>query len=315
MSRSTNITFTPQPFPVDYTNSTLFLGSCFATNMAAKFNYFALPNTVNPFGVLFHPLAIEQLVLRAINQEEFTRSHLNKQDDIWFSFLAHSSCNGLNEQEVLDGLNNALALLNKAITQAKHIIITLGTAWVYRHIESNVIVASCHKQPSKHFVKELLSSNQVAQSLDAIVTLIGQVNPDAVFITTVSPVRHIKDGIIENSRSKAHLLTGVHEIVDPLSRIFYFPSYELLMDQLRDYRYYNSDLIHPNEQAIDCVWQAFKTSWLSQNAQELLQEIRSLRTAINHRSLIPGSNADQEFKNKLSTKLADFNSRFPHIKL
>ena len=315
MPGSTKIAFTPETFPIDYSSRTLFLGSCFAVNMAAKFDFFAMDHTVNPFGVLFQPTAIEALVVRAVNKDYFTEAQIDSNQDIYFSFLAHSSCSALDKEQVVVTLNGALDNLAQAIASASHVVLTLGTAWVYRHIATDSLVANCHKRPNKEFIKELLTPDQIAESLDATMSLIRQVNPKAVVILTVSPVRHIKDGVVQNSRSKAHLLSGIHSLVEPRKRNFYFPAYELLMDELRDYRYYSSDLIHPNEQAIDYIWKGFKSAWIGQDALDLQQEIASLKRAKNHRSLLPGSKADKEFQELLTVKILNFNSRFPNIKL
>lgn len=301
-------------FPVDYTSKALFLGSCFATNMAAKFEYFALPHTVNPFGVLFNPIALEQLIVRAINQELFTIDDLQRQDDIWYCFMAHSSCNGIESTEVLTGLNNALSQLYDAIKSSTHIVLTFGTAWVYRHIATDQIVANCHKVANKEFVKELLTPDQITQSVEAIVSLIRSENNRAVFINSVSPVRHIKDSLEGNSRSKAHLLAGTHAAIEDSTSCYYFPSYELLMDELRDYRYYESDLIHPNQQAIDHVWDCFKQAWVHPDAIIIANEIDGLRLAMNHRPIVTQSNASKAFKMSLEKKLTDFRNRFPGIK-
>lgn len=315
MSGSTNIQFTPQSFPIDYHSKTLFLGSCFATNMASKFTYYALPHTHNPFGVLFNPLAIETLIQRAINKAFFTAADLQNQEDIWFSFEAHSSCNALSQKQLLVNLNTALEQLHEAINQATHVVITLGTAWLYRHIASNTVVANCHKVPNKQFVKELMTPCQVSESVDAMVQLVQSANPMTAVIWTVSPVRHIKDGIVENSRSKANLISGLQEQISTKNKVFYFPSYELLMDELRDYRYYEADLIHPNQQAIDYVWERFKLSWIHTDCYKILDEIGSLSASINHRPLLPGSNASRVFEAKLKSRLEAFKVRYPHIKL
>ncbi|WP_435579919.1 GSCFA domain-containing protein [Gilvibacter sp.] len=315
MKRSTTIPFTPQSPAIDHHGSSLFLGSCFAINMAEKFDFFSLPYTANPFGVLFQPLAIESLVERALKQQVFTELDLDQRDDIWYSFSAHTSQSGVDKHAVLDGLNSALKDLRFALLESKHIIITLGTAWAYKHLERGQYVANCHKQPGGVFNKELLSTKEIERSLHHICSLVHAQNPEATFLFTVSPVRHIKDGIVENSRSKAHLLAAVHQVVDQNERAHYFPAYELLMDELRDYRYYGSDLIHPNTQAVVHVWDCFKTAWVAQDSQELMDTIGGLKAAMNHRSQIPGSNADRDFKRKLQERLEVFRTKHPHISI
>ena len=283
--------------------------------MAERFDFFSLPHTTNPFGVLFQPLAILQLVDRAVTNQQFTLEDLSQRDDIWYSYQAHSSLSGIEAEEVVNGLNAALAELRSAIEKSSHVVITLGTAWVYRHLASDSIVANCHKQPGTQFSKELLNPQQIENSLKAVVTAIRKLNSKAVFIFTVSPVRHIKDGMTENARSKAHLLTAVHNVIESSEHTFYFPAYEIMMDELRDYRYYNSDLIHPNNQAIFHIWDGFKEAWVAESAKALFNRIGGLKAAMNHTSQIPGSNAHRDFKNQLAQSLEEFRAEFPHISI
>lgn len=315
MKWSTTIPFTPQLPAIDYHGKSLFLGSCFATNMAANFDFFCLPYTANPFGVLFQPLAIEALVARALTQQAFTESDLNQQDDIWFTFSAHTSLSGIDKGFVLESLNRALGDLRSALLEAKHIMITLGTAWAYKHLEKNQFVANCHKQAGATFIKELLSVGEIEYSLRRLYEGIRAQNPEATFLFSVSPVRHVKEGVVQNSRSKAHLLSAVHLLVDQKKHAYYFPAYELLMDELRDYRFYESDLIHPNSPAILHVWERFRESWVSEDAQTLMQTIGSLKKAMNHRSQIPGSKADLDFKDQLKIRLANFRAGHPYINI
>jgi lysophospholipase L1-like esterase len=270
---------------------------------------------VNPFGVIFNPVALETLVLRALNAREFTASDLDKRDDIWFCYETHTCLSGLNQDEVLTNLNGALSDLNLALSSAKHLILTLGTAWAYRLKQTDRIVANCHKQPSDRFSKELLSPAQIEASLRNLSAAIKKVNPELTIIYTVSPVRHIKDGIVANARSKAHLLSGVHALVDADANTHYFPAYELMIDELRDYRYYSADLIHPNQEAIDYIWERFSEVWISPEAQKLNATIGKLRAAMNHRSQFPGSKADTDFKRNLQERLSAFKAAHPHIKL
>ena len=315
MDRSTTISLTPQSPSVDHNHYSLFLGSCFAVNIAQKFEHYALAQSVNPFGVVFNPVALETLVLRALDEREFTASDLDKRDDIWFCYEAHTSLSGLKQEEVLTQLNGALSDLKLALSSAKHLILTLGTAWAYRLKQTDKIVANCHKQPSDSFSKELLSPAQIEASARNLSAAIKKVNPELTIIYTVSPVRHIKDGIVSNARSKAHLLSGVHAYIATDVNAHYFPAYELMIDELRDYRYYSADLIHPNQLAIDYIWERFSQVWLSSEAQELNTTIAKLRAAMNHRSQFPGSKADSVFKRNLQERLSAFNAAHPHIKL
>ena len=255
MKLTTPIKLSRQNPPINYSSKVLLLGSCFAQNMGAKLEYYKFQQCTNPFGILFHPVAIEKLITRAIDQNWFTSKDVFLQNEQWHCFLAHSKLSNTSEENLISALNSALEKLRTSLEEASHVVFTFGTAWVYRHLENDTIVANCHKVPQKEFVKQLLSPDDVSDVLLGIETKLRTINPRCSIINTVSPVRHIKDGLLANSRSKAHLIAGVQEIVSPEKLNHYFPSYEIMMDELRDYRYYKEDLIHPNETAIHLIWE------------------------------------------------------------
>jgi hypothetical protein len=204
--------------------------------------------------------------------------------------------------------------MHQQINASTHIIITLGTAWVYRYIATDKIVANCHKIPQKQFQKELLSINDIVASLENIIALIRSLNPKVNFIFTVSPVRHLKDGFVENNRSKSHLLSAIHQIVEPRKQMFYFPSYEIMMDELRDYRYYNQDMIHPNNVALEYIWEKFKAVWLTEDAIGISLKLANIQTKKAHRPFNPNSDAHQKFLANLQLEIEDIQKEFPHIK-
>ncbi|MFT5103364.1 MAG: lysophospholipase L1-like esterase [Candidatus Latescibacterota bacterium] len=313
MKLETTIPLHPERNQIDYNSKVLLLGSCFAENIGRKLDYFKFQDLVNPFGIIFHPAAIERLVIRAINKEVFTPEDIFFQNERWHCYEVHSDLSASTEEALLGNLNTALERLDSAINSASHIVFTFGTAWVYRHIASDTVVANCHKVSQKQFLKELLSVEEVSASIDSTITLIQSVNTAAVFIGTISPVRHIKDGIAENARSKAHLLAGLHELIEPKKGIHYFPSYELMMDQLRDYRFYSEDLIHPNKTAIEIIWEAFSEVWIDQNTSETQKEIGNIQTGLAHRPFNPKSESHQLFLVGLQNKITTLQERFPHV--
>jgi len=314
MKLQTNIKLEPQQHDqIDYNSKILFLGSCFSEHIGSKFEYLKFQSTINPFGILFHPLAIENLVARAINKDHYTEDELIFHNEQWSCLDAHSKLNGPTAEELLSNLNEFLDQTNKQLNASNHIIITLGTGWIYRYISSDKVVANCHKLPHKQFLKELLNVDQISESLEAIITLIRSVNPKVNFVFTVSPVRHLKDGFVENTRSKSHLIAAIHQVIDARNQLYYFPSYEIVMDELRDYRFYNSDMIHPNALAIDYIWEKFKTVWLSQEALETSELVASIQTKKSHRPFNPHSEAHQQFLEKLKNEIDDVCERYPHI--
>ncbi len=301
------------PYRFSYDSKIVLFGSCFAQHIGTKLAYFNFQSLCNPFGILFHPLAIEKLITAAINQKEYQEDELFFLNEQWHSFDAHSKLSTQKKEELISNLNAALQSTNNYIREASHLFISLGTAWVYRHIESDAVVANCHKIPQKNFLKELLSVDQITNSLEATISLIRSINPRISILLTVSPVRHIKDGLIENNRSKAHLLAAEHRLVSPRQNIHYFPSYELLMDELRDYRFYNRDMIHPNDLAIDYIWEKFQNTWMAPEAVATTEEVAAIRKAQAHKPFNPKGSEYQNFLEKLQKKMETLQERFPYM--
>ncbi|WP_223033673.1 GSCFA domain-containing protein [Hanstruepera marina] len=299
--------------PIDYKSKVVLLGSCFVENIGEKLDYYKYQAFRNPFGILFHPLAIENLILNAVNGKVYSENDIFFHNEQWHCFDVHSKLSASSKDVLLKGLNNQIELTNKQLKEASHIIITLGTTWAYRHIESDAIVANCHKRMQKEFLKELLAVDVVSESLDIIVSLIRSINTKADIIFTVSPVRHLKDGFVENMQSKAHLITAVHQVVSPRHKLHYFPSYEIMMDELRDYRFYENDMLHPSSLAIDYIWNKFSAAWVSKEATVLMKEIGVIQSGLNHKPFNPNSEAHQDFLKQLEAKKLTVQNLHPHI--
>ena len=184
---------------------------------------------------------------------------------------------------------------------------------MYRFIETDSIVANCHKVPQKKFLKEILSIDEIAESLDAIITLIKSVNPTINILFTVSPVRHLKDGFVENQQSKAHLITAIHQLVEPRNNTHYFPSYEIMMDELRNYRFYAEDMIHPNKIAINYIWEKFTNSWFSEDSKTTMKEVSTIQNGINHKPFNPNSEQHQQFLEELKNKIVSLQVKHSFI--
>ena len=186
---------------------------------------------------------------------------------------------------------------------------------VYRFLETDSVVANCHKIPQKKFLKELLSVKEIEASIENTYTLIRSVNPKSKLIQTVSPVRHLKDGFVENTRSKAHLIAAIHQLVNPRIGLHYFPSYEIMMDELRDYRFYTEDMLHPNSTATSIIWERFNNAWITSATTELQNDIETVQTGLQHRPFRPTSEAHQLFKKDLQQKIEELQLKIPHLKL
>lgn len=314
MKLQTQIALTPQQNQIDYTSKNLLMGSCFTENIGRKLQYYKFQNLQNPFGIVFHPVAIEKLVTRAINEDLFTETDVFQHNEQWHCFEVHSKLSTNNRDAFISNLNDSLKNLKTYLEQASHIILTFGTAWVYRFIESDSIVANCHKIPQKKFLKELLSVEEVSAAIENTLTLIKTVNSKATIISTVSPVRHIKDGFVENMQSKAHLLSGLHEAISGEKQAFYFPSFEIMMDELRDYRFYEEDMLHPNNLAVSIIWERFKEVWIASETEDLQKEIETIQNGLKHRAFNPSGEAHQKFQINLQKKIEKLQTEFPFIK-
>lgn len=303
-------------FPIDYDSDVFSVGSCFAVNMAEKLAYFGFNGAVNPFGILFHPVAIQKFAGLAAGGIQFTEADVFFHEERWHCFDAHSGLSHPERAILLESLNEALAAAHRRIHLATHFVITLGTAWVYRNAKSGQLVANCHKVPQKEFVKELLPAAEVTASVLDLVRILSGANPQAQIIFTISPVRHIKDGFVENQLGKSHLISGLHAaLAAHPANTHYFPSYEIVTDELRDYRFYTADMLHPNQVAIDYIWEKFSVAWISAETKTLSAEVASIRKALSHRSFNPHSEQHQKFLSSLDARIENVRKLLPHLGL
>ncbi|MDR7209506.1 GSCFA domain-containing protein [Flavobacterium piscis] len=315
MQFRTQIPLSKSNYPIDYNSKIVSFGSCFAENMADKLDYFKFQNTTNPFGIIFNPLSIEKIIERTVQQELFAEKDVFFHNERWHCFGVHSDLSNSDREELLETLNKAVEVTNHQLKDASHIIITYGTSWVYRNSESDEIVANCHKVPQKQFLKELLSADVIQKGIQNTIDLIQDLNPNIKFIFTISPVRHIKDGFIENQLSKSHLFTALHKIINhQQSTINYFPSYEIMMDELRDYRFYAEDMLHPNQVAIDYIWKLFSENYIAENSIFIMQEVSEIQKSLRHRSFNPESEEHHKFLSKLHQKISLLEEKCPSIK-
>lgn len=313
MKLQTEIPLKKAPNQIDYGSRLLVLGSCFANHIGGKLDYFKFKTVKNPFGILFHPFALETLIERAITKEVYTQKDIFLFNEHWHCFDGHSElCTG-SKEKLLQSLNTGLEKTHLELTKASHMVITLGTAWGYRNKANGKIVANCHKIPQQEFAKELLSQGALVQSLETIIGLVRSVNKSMQIIFTVSPVRHLKDGFVENQRSKANLIGAVHEVVRPLQGSHYFPAYEIMMDELRDYRFYAEDMVHPNTLAINYIWEKFKVVWITEAVYPVMDRVDAIQKDINHSPFYPQSEQHQSFLRALRSKITALSAHYPFM--
>ena len=299
---------------INYNTGIFLMGSCFVDNIGKKLAYHKFQTTINPFGIIFHPEAIHNLLKRIVEQRLFTTEDIFYHNEQWHCFEVHSELSHPNKDEFITTLNKQLKTSLKQLKTASHVVFTFGTAWNYFHKKNNQIVANCHKIPQQEFDKQLSSVAELEIGFTNCFELIAQLNPKAQIITTISPVRHIKDGIIENNRSKANLLAALHQSIQNTNTTYY-PAYELVMDSLRDYRFYEADLIHPNQIAIDFIWEHFMQTWIHETAtQKTLKRIAEIQRGLQHRPFNIESDAHQKFTISLQKKIDELILEFPFLK-
>ena len=313
MNFRTQISISKSNHPIDYNSRVVSLGSCFAENIASKFDYYKFQNEVNPFGIIFNPVSIEKIIERVIQKNHFTEKDIFFHNDLWHSFEVHSELSQPNKEVFLNTLNLLIDSTFLEIKEASHIVITYGTSWIYKSNASQSVVANCHKVPQKAFQKALLSIEIIEESIQNTVALIQSINPEVQFIFTISPVRHLKDGFVENQLSKSHLISALHSSIFHLPSSIYFPSYEIIMDELRDYRFYSEDLLHPNQLAIDYIWERFVQTNITEDVYPLMEEIRSIQKSLLHKPFNPESESHQKFLKQLQQKINQVQNSYSHI--
>jgi gscfa family protein len=297
---------------ITYYSKIVSLGSCFAVNMAQKFAYYKFPVTLNPFGILFHPLAIEGILQRAWQQIPYTSNDFFKHNELWHSFSFHSDLSRLNLENAISLANTQQVQLRQALKDATFCFITLGTAWVYIYNSTDTIVANCHKLPSQHFSKRLLSVYEITESLTNILTLLHTIQPEIHCVFTISPVRHLKDGFLENQVSKAQLFSALYPLLSD-GKVSYFPACELLLDELRDYRFYANDMVHPSEGAINYIWERWVETYVDEATQADMKQVDSIQKGLLHRPFNPESETHRKFLEQLKQKMEVFTQKYPHI--
>lgn len=314
MNLITKVPLSKSNNPIDFNSKILSLGSCFAVNMGEKLDYYKFQNTTNLFGIIFNPVSIEKLIWRAVQKEYFTDQDFFFYNDLWHCYEVHSELSHPDKTEYLNNLNALLDAMYSKLTIVSHCIITLGTSWVYRHVETNSIVANCHKVPQKQFKKEILSVETIVNSIQSSIDLIQKINPNVHFVFTVSPVRHLKDGFVENQLSKAHLITAIQQISSAKSQFLtYFPSYEIMMDELRDYRFYAEDMVHPSQVAIAYIWERFVATAISPESHSIMEEVETIQKGLAHRPFNPNTTSHLLFVDKLEKKIIQLQSKYNHI--
>lgn len=310
MKLYTSVDIAPSPKKIAYNDKILLLGSCFADNIGTKFGEYYFQTTVNPYGTLYNPASIAKAISGIGNG--VSDIGIVEHNGLWHSLSHHGSFSRADKEDVVRACEQSRVQLREALQQASIMIITFGTAWVYEYEDK--VVANCHKLPANRFVRRRMTADEIVEMWQPILAAM----PDKHWIFTVSPIRHVKDGLHENQISKAILLQAVDRLTakqldSSIGGLSYFPSYEIMLDELRDYRFYAEDMVHPSQVAVDYIWQRFVDTYMTADTQNEMRTLHQLWRDRHHRFLHPDSPEAQQFAAHIKTRLQQLQPRYPWL--
>lgn len=289
------------PEPITHHHKTLLIGSCFTENIGEKLNAYKFETLQNPHGILFNPVSVAEALTDYVEQKQYAAENLFLLNEAWHSWKHHSRFSDLSPTEALRRINTSITKAHRFLQTADYVFLTLGSAWTYVLSEDAAgeakgqVAANNHKAPADWFRRRLLTTEDVLRVLDNVIHRLFLFNPKLKIIFTISPVRHLREGAVENNRSKAVLIQAVHHLVDKFDKLYYFPAYELVIDDLRDYRFYAEDLVHPNYFATQYVWERLVAACMNDKTRALMAEIHSLNLAYTHKAFNPSSSQHKKF--------------------
>ena len=306
---------------IKHSDKLMLIGSCFTEQIGDKLLAHKFSVLQNPNGILFNPVSVKEAIQNYIDNKIIDESSLFYLNEAWHSWQHHSRFSGITNDEAVRKINTSTNAAHHYLKETDFIIITLGSAWVYEltgkaaNAEEGSVAANNHKAPSDWFNRRLLSNQEVIIELEEMITHLQNFNPFVKIIFTISPVRHLREGFVENNRSKAALINAVHIAAETFPHIYYFPAYELIIDDLRDYRFFAEDMVHPNYAATNYVWEKFIATCIEENAQQLMGEINEINAAMHHKPFNERSAAHQSFKSKYFKMTEAMQQKHPYMNL
>lgn len=315
MELRTTFEITPSPHKITYNDPVMFIGSCFAASVGKMCENGHLPVMINPAGTVYNPISVSNTLSTIIAQREYATDDLYNNKGTWISFNHYTDFSSANAEDALRKINKATAESHNFLSAARYLFITFGTAWIYRWKKNGSIVSNCHKIPAAEFTREMLTVEAIIEFWNSQLNTLHSEYPDLKVIFTISPVRHWKDGAHGNQISKSVLFLAVEELLKHPAVINYFPAYEIVMDDLRDYRFYDDDMLHPSSAAISYIWEEFSKCWFDEKTISLWREISKISMAASHK-IQSGSNEDiRKFAGSMLTKIQSVNTKNPSINL
>lgn len=312
-----HLSFNIPPFTekINYSQKLLFIGSCFAENIGELMQRNKFNVLINPNGILYNPLSIANALQRIIENNRVYENELFFANEHWNSWQHHSRFSNTDKQNCLTTINNSISSASAFLKQSNWLFITFGSAFVYKLNATGQLVGNCHKVDQKEFTKHLLDVNEIVESYNTLIKKLKSFNSDLKIVFTVSPVRYIRDGVVENNLSKARLIEVVHQLTKQYHNTVYFPAYELVIDDLRDYRFYKQDMVHPNEQAIEYVFKNFMNAAFEDETHILFEKIHTIINAKNHKPGNVDTEAYKKFKTSYLKICRELSKKYPFINL
>lgn len=311
MNFRTILSIPSQTTNLSYKDKLMLLGSCFTENIGEKLEKFHLPQLTNPFGILYNPISIAQSIERLMENKPFDENELFEHNGLIHSWAHHGSFSAPSEKQALTNMNKLYLEAAEHFKETTVLLITFGSSWIYEY-EGNV-VANCHKVPEREFIRRRLSVDEIVTRYSDLLAKISAQNPTIHVIFSVSPIRYMRQGATENQTNKAILLLAVEELTKRFEQVNYFPAYEILLDELRDYRFFSDDMIHPSTSAIDYIWERFVETYFDRETQELLPQLEKLNKNLEHRPLHQDSKAYQIFNKTLDSQVLELKKRYPTL--
>ena len=289
------------------------MGSCFADNMSEILKGYRIPTCTNPFGITYNPLSIASSLKRLLSKEIYKKEDLIEDKNLFLSLDHHGDFSKPSQEDCLNGINSSFNHAHDCLLEASVLILTLGTAYVYRDRQSHKVVNNCHRLPASRFDRQLIKSNEILNDLSPVLRQVTELNPKLRILISVSPIRHLRDSFSQNTLSKAQLITAAHGLVEEIPQVEYLPIYEIMMDDLRDYRFYEADMIHPNQVAIDYIWQQFSNTYFDSASHLAFQKIDKLNQGLSHRPRNIESIEYLKFTEKLKKRTEELQQQYPYL--
>ena len=311
MEFRTKINIEKPAFTITHKDKLLLSGSCFTENIGQYLNNYQFKTVINPFGIIYNPVSIFNSLEKVTDKVFYTENDLIQHNELFISLDHHGIFSEKDKMKVLENINAEIEKAHDVFNVTGFIIVTLGTSFVYHHKLQNKIVANCHKIPNTQFEKRLLSTSEIIETFDSIKSKLK----DKTILFTVSPVRHWRDGAVENQRSKSILIESIHQIMLQNKNCFYFPAYEIMMDELRDYRFYNEDMLHPNAVAIKYIWQRFSETYFDNATKEINNKIEKINLLLQHKVKNENTAEDESFQKQKQVKIESFKKDHPEIEI